>query len=90
MQVLNMLALKPTKTDQCYSNISVTFVTLLLLQLLQFKTKLKHESVDFPGSDTSNGYTVLLQERSVNDVCITNGVICMYIMVNSKLSYLQN
>ena len=50
LQVLNMLASKPTKTNQCYSNISVIFVTLLLLQVLQFKTKLKREFVDFPGS----------------------------------------
>ena len=41
-------------------------------------------------SDISNGYTVLFQGRSVNDVCITNGVICMYKTVNLKLSYLQN
>ena len=26
----------------------------------------------------------------MNDVCITNGVICMYKTVNLKLSYLQN
>ena len=32
----------------------------------------------------SNGYAVLLQGRSVNDVFITNGVICMYNMVNLK------
>ena len=50
LQVLNMLASKPTKPNQCYSNISVIFVTLLLLQVLQFETKLKHEFVDFPGS----------------------------------------
>ena len=50
LKVLNILALKPTKTDQCYSNISVIFVPLLLLQLLQFGTKLKHKSVDFSSS----------------------------------------
>ena len=37
-----------------------------------------------------DGYTVLLQGRSVNDVCITNGVISTYKTVNLKLSYLQN
>ena len=35
-------------------------------------------------SDISNGYTVLLQGRSVNDVCIMNGVIYMYKTVNLK------
>ena len=35
-------------------------------------------------SDISNRYAVLLQGRSVNDVFLTNGVICMYKTVNLK------
>ena len=63
-----MLASKLTKTDQCYSNISVIFVTLLLLQVLQFKIQLKRESVDFPGSTVHKEerflYPCLLQRRT--------------------------
>ena len=38
------MASKQTKTDQCYRDISVIFLTLVQLQV---KTKLKCESVDF-------------------------------------------